>query len=121
MFADPDLGRELKLWFTSPFGAGSIQSHLAYGAANGQFFAPATVAPGNFPNGAFFGIDMPFQDLVSQFMAGPPFQAALDGQGKYDSPAFTGLPSALTVYSVTLDNIFLAFPQVSAPVLHVVP
>lgn len=121
MYVAPGLGREFALWYTSPLGAGSLVANHRFGAANGLFFSPVALAPGNFPNGAFYGIDLPFQDLVNQFLFGAPFLANLDAQGKSTSATFTGLPSGLTIYGVALDDVTALFPQVSAPVAFVIP
>jgi hypothetical protein len=121
MYVAPNLGREFALWYTSPLGAGSLVANHRFGAANGVFFSPVALAPGNFPAGAFYGIDLPLQDLVNQFLFGAPFLATLDAQGKSTSAVFTGLPSGVTIYGVSLDDVSSLFPAVSAPVSYVIP
>lgn len=121
MWVDPNLGHEFSLWFTSPGGSGSIQSHLMFGAQSGAFFAPVSLLAGNFPNGSFFGLDISFADLIAQFFVGDPFQNTLDAQGKYNSATFSPVMSGLTIYSVALDDVFVPFPAVSAPVQYTIP
>jgi hypothetical protein len=121
MYVDPALGRDLELWYSSPWGSGSISSHLRFGAPNGVFFSPVALSPGSFPNGSFFGIDVAFADLVSQFLAGAPFTSTLDAAGAYDSITFAGLPPGLTIYGVAIDDVFSVTPQASAPVAYTIP
>jgi hypothetical protein len=121
MWVDPELGHELALWFTSPLGSGSIQSHLMFGSPGGAFFTPVSLAAGTFPNGAFFGLDIPFSDLVAQFLAGAPFQSTLDAQGRFNSATFSPIMPGLTLFSVALDDVLVPFPAVSAPVQYTIP
>jgi len=121
MYVDPQLGRTFDLWYTSPTGPGSLRMHRRFGAPNGFAFTAVALAPGNFPNGAFFGVDLPLLDLVAQALYGPPFLDPLDATGASLSAIYQPLPSGLTLYSVALDDVTQTFPMVSTPIAYVVP
>ncbi len=120
IYVSPTLGREFALWYSSPVGPGSAAIHHRFGQPFGTFFSPVTFTAGNFPNGAFYGIDIAFNDLLIQASIGAPFFSSLDASGSSVSNTFVGLPP-LTLYGVALDNVFSATPRVSAPVSHLIP
>jgi hypothetical protein len=121
LYVDPNLGREFALWFTSPSGAGSIAVNHMFGTPNGGVFTAVSLAPGAFPNGWFFGIDIPFSEVVFQANVGAPFVATLDAGGKQTSATYgTGL-SGYTLWSVALDNITGVNVRASRPVGFTIP
>jgi hypothetical protein len=107
---------------SAPFHAGFATpspGELSLCVDSGTPFAPCFVAitafQGNFPNGQFFGIDIPLTDVLTQLLAGPPFVSLLDGAGDVLHGPFTGLPSGLTLYGVALENFATTAYRVSAP------
>ena len=121
LYVDPSLGREFALWFTSPSGAGSIAVNHMFGTPNGGVFTAVSLVPGAFPNGWFFGIDLPFSEIVFQANVGAPFIASLDAAGKQTSATYgTGL-SGYTLWSVALDNITGVNVRASRPVGFTIP
>lgn len=121
MYVKPDLGRDFEFWFSAPAGAGSLAFNHLFGTPNAVFFSPVSLTAGNFPNGQFYGIDIAFGDLFSQFLYGAPFVSNLNASGASTSATFTLLPSGLTLYGVAIDDLSALFPQVSAPVGFTVP
>lgn len=80
------------------------------------YFAPITLTHGNFPFGAFWGIDIAIPDLVLQWTAGAPFRANLDGLGAAHFGPFVGLPPGVALYGVAIVNLFSQNVLVTAPV-----
>lgn len=95
---------------------GSVTMSIEHGTGNALYFAPLTFFAGNFPQGAFFGIDISFLDLLLQANAGPPFVGALDACGATTQGPYLGVPPGLTLYSVALDNLGSPVIRASAPV-----
>jgi hypothetical protein len=121
MYVKPDLGRDFEFWFSSPAGPGTVAFNHLFGTPNAVFFTPVSLTVGNFPNGQFYGIDIAFGDLFSQFLYGAPFVSNLNASGASTSATFTALPSGLSLYGVAIDDLSALFPQVSAPVGFTVP
>ncbi len=121
MYVKPDLGRDFEFWFSSPTGAGSLALNHAFGTPNATFFSPVSLTAGNFPNGAFYGIDLAFSELVAQYLYGAPFVANLNAAGASTSATFTSIPSGLALYGVAIDDVSAFVPQVSAPALYIAP
>jgi hypothetical protein len=116
MYVAPDLGRTFAHWFRAPTGPGSVLARRRFGTPGAFFFSPIALLPGNFPNGAFYGIDLPFVELVTQAFYGPPFSGFLDAAGASTSATYSGVPAGLTLYSVALDDVSATFPKISTPV-----
>jgi hypothetical protein len=91
--------------FTSPFGAGSVMmtNTACPPLANTAFFTAISLSQGAFPNGWWFGVDLPLPQLLNLFTLGPPFTGTLNGVGSSASPAFSGLPPGLTLWAVTTE------------------
>lgn len=121
LYVAPGLGRECALWFTSPSGPGSIAVNHMFGTPNSGVFTAISLVPGTFPNGWFFGIDLPFSEVIFQANLGAPFVATLDAVGKQTSATYvTGL-SGVTLWSVALDNIGGVNVRASRPVSYMIP
>lgn len=93
------------LSFASPSGPSCIQVTLSNMPGGGFFFLAATLQLGNFPNGWFFGIDIPFPELQAEINAGFPFIGGVTGSacgsvGNGTVGEFCGLPPGLTIYAV---------------------
>jgi hypothetical protein len=92
--------------FTSPQGPGSLLMEITTCPAgvNKAYFTAVTTAQGLYPNGWLFGVDIPLPDLMAQIQGGYPFSGPLDAAGKTLVGPFTGLPSGVTIYSVTMNT-----------------
>lgn len=100
---------------------GSLALCVTGGTPNSVYFAAITLNQGAFPNGTFFGIDIPLFDLYFQISAGAPFVGLLDGNGvAQHGPYGPGL-SGLTLYGVALNNVAIPGFTPSAPVAFTVP
>lgn len=87
---------------------GTLELRRRRGVPHDAFFTAVTIAPGAFPNGWFFGLDIQIDDLVGQLLSGlPVFAGALDADGDHDF-AVPGLPLGLPVQAVafTFDPSF---------------
>jgi hypothetical protein len=89
------------LAFSSP-GPGCVQVNMDCGTPNGNYFFAVTTFQGTMP-GYFFGLDIPFQELVNEFNAGPPFTGMLNAAGSAQLGPICGAPSGLTLNAVALD------------------
>jgi hypothetical protein len=95
------------LLVTSPFGiGGSIQVNMSSLPAGGTYFLAATLVQGAYPNGWFYGIDIPVADLGTEINAGAPFSGpissgACNGGQAQIGPIF-GAPTGLTFYLVAI-------------------
>jgi hypothetical protein len=103
-------------------GPGTLGYHVT-GPPLGSFFTAATLVPGAFPFGWFYGVDVPLSEIVSQYNAGPPFVGVLSACGLATVGPAGGLPPGLTIYAVTLGfALGASFPtQASNPTVGVVP
>jgi hypothetical protein len=112
------------LVFSSPFGPGSLQMDNApcAGVAGQIYFTAITLAPGNFPNGWYFGLDIPLPELVNQFVTGYPFVGTLDAAGASTFGPIVGVPSGLQLWAVTA-HYSPAFATLGSrvPVTYLVP
>lgn len=121
MYVNPELGRRLALWYTSPLGVGSVAMNHAFGTPGGQVFTAVSFLAGAYPNDWFFGIETSFSEVLFQASLGAPFLAALDGNGNLTSATYlTGL-SGTTLYSVAIDNIAAPLSSISRPVAYQIP
>lgn len=103
---------------------GSIAVDVVGGTPGNRCLAFFTLTSGNFPNGWFLGIDIPFPELMLELQTPvPPFAMTLDTLGAASFFAPAGIPSSLPVYAVALDMNPLTFLPVSTspPVVHVTP
>jgi hypothetical protein len=111
------------LAITAPLGPGSI-AIVNSGCNPGDWYITAvTLAPGLFPNGWFFGLDITWAELVSQASLGAPFSGVLGPAG--DSVFFIpgGVPAGIDVFAVTatFQPGFGANTFATAPVAFVTP
>jgi hypothetical protein len=82
-------------------GPGTIGYHVT-GPPYGTYFMAVTLAPGAFPFGWFYGLDLPLFDILTQFNAGPPFVGSLSACGTATFGPVGGAPSGLTLWAVAL-------------------
>ena len=63
-----------------------------------------TLNQGAYPNGWFYGVDIPLFELTNLLISGPPFFTVLDGVGGY-SLTIPGIPplGGITFYGVAVD------------------
>jgi hypothetical protein len=90
--------------FTSPLGSGSVQidQTTCPSGVNKTYFIAASTVQGAYPNGWFYGVDLPLPSLISEYTSGYPFTGPLDAAGATTIGPMTGLPPGLHVYSVTV-------------------
>lgn len=108
---------------TSPFGPGSIQVDIGGGPLGGQYFFAVTLAPGSFPNGWFYGLDMTVAELAGLINLGPPFFGPLDPTCGAVSIGPVGGAPPITLYAVVL-GLPAGFPiptASTAPVAYTIP
>lgn len=93
------------LVFTSPNGPGSIQmDHTACGpVAGAAYFVSFTFAPGLYPAGWFFGLDISIPNLLGWFYSGYPFVGPLGAAGDASFGPTPGgfLPSGFQFWAVS--------------------
>jgi hypothetical protein len=85
----------------SSFGPGTI-GYAVSGPPNGAYYLAMTAAPGAFPFGWFYGLDMPLFDILAQFNSGPPFVGVFSPCGAAAFGPVGGAPSGLTLYAVAV-------------------
>jgi hypothetical protein len=102
-FDNPACAPLCALQYTAPSGAGSIAmiNTPCPAAAGLAYLTVVKVGVGAYPSGWFFGVDMPFGEIVNEFVAGPPFTGTLSATGSSIFVLGTGVPSGLTITSVT--------------------
>jgi hypothetical protein len=91
----------MTLAFTSA-GPGTIGYTVSGGPSSGSAFTPMTIAPGAYPSGWLFGLDITLIELINQYALGAPFITPLNACGSATVGPFVGLPSGLTLYGVSL-------------------
>lgn len=101
--------------WSSPFGNGSIQFNVCGGSPLGAYQLLVTLNAGLFPNGWLYGIDITYPEIFSE-LGVPPFHGLLDTAGIGQIGPIGGVPSGLTVYSVTFN-----IPNGSVPTIHTNP
>ncbi len=121
MYVDPELGRRVALWYTSPSGAGSIAMNHLFGTPAGQVFTAVSFTAGTFPSDWFFGINTTFSDVLLQASLGAPFVATIGANGGSTSATYFTALSGFTIYSVALDNIAGPQNSISRPVAFQIP
>jgi hypothetical protein len=77
-----------------------------------------TLNQGAYPNGWFYGVDIPIGELFTEFSSGPPFAVILDGSGGY-SITYGGVPTlGITLYCVGVEfSPAGVFVQKSNPII----
>ncbi len=112
----------LELKLSSPLGASSLRVQDIGGEHGDLYINLFSLFPGNFPSGAWFGIDMTLTEVLVQIGSGaPPFTGILDAQGAASFGPIVGLPP-LTVYGVALElNPSGYIVRTSAPISYMIP
>jgi hypothetical protein len=83
--------------------ANDVQLTDVAGTPGNVAFNAVTLTQGAFPNGWFYGVDIPFGEILNEANSGPPFLVVLDGTGGY-SVTFNGIPFlGLTFYTVAVE------------------
>jgi hypothetical protein len=83
--------------------SGPVAAFTVFNGTPGALFLAAfTANVGAYPNGWWFGIDIPFTELVLEFQAGFPFLGTLDVDG-YFQFSFPNPGLGLTLYGVTAE------------------
>jgi hypothetical protein len=101
---------------------GALSVDVVGGTPGNRCLSFFTLTSGNFPNGWFLGIDIPFPELILELQTPvPPFAMTLDAFGAASFLVPSGIPPNLPVYAVSLDMDPLVFLPVntSLPVVHV--
>jgi hypothetical protein len=81
------------------------------GVPGGFALNVVTLQQGAFPNGWFYGVDIPWVDLFNLVNSGPPFFALLDGSGaSAGTIALPSYPLGVTIYCVGVDLGFGGAP-----------
>jgi hypothetical protein len=110
---------------TSPFGAGSLQLDWtgAFPCIGGIYFLGVTLQQGAYPTGWFYGLDIGFPQLGAQIAQGFPFIGTLSTSGTATIGPFTGLPSGLQFWAVSLGvpTISPIPTSYTAPFTYVIP
>jgi GEVED domain len=91
------------LYFSSPLGPGSLQmdNTPCPPVAGTDYINAITLSAGTFPAGWFFGLDIAFGQLLSEFQSGYPFTGTLDGSGSSTFLIPGGAPSGLQIWAVS--------------------
>jgi hypothetical protein len=114
-----------QLQFTSPLGTGSIQmtNTPCVAVAGADYINAIALAQGLFPNGWFFGLDIPIGQLVAEFQTGFPFIGTLGGVGESTFGPITGAPSGLQIWAVSVQFApgFGPFLFARPPVTYTIP
>jgi GEVED domain len=113
------------LQFTAPIGPGSLlmENTDCASVANADYMIAITLAPGLFPNGWFFGLDIAYPDLINEFNTGFPFTGTLSGTGASTFLLPGGVPSGLQIWAVSANFTpgFGVLMYARAPVAYVTP
>jgi hypothetical protein len=85
-------------------GTGIFVSDVG-GLASATAVNAITTAPGAYPNGWLFGLDIPLTTLVGEIQGGPPFNVTLDASGVYQIGPIPPPPFPIQVWYVGLELI----------------
>ena len=117
---------QFKLKFTAPTGPGSIAISNVNGVAGNSYVTAVTLTQGAFPSGWLFGLDIGPVELLDQIALGAPFHGSLDAGGGSRFEIFSGVPSGVPVYAVSLQFTALgpfggSFVNASTPEFFLTP
>lgn len=116
------------VWFkftvTSPFSfflsqpsglAGDLIFTNGGGTAGNPYLNAISLTQGAFPNGWFYGVDIPFNLLVSEYLLGSPFSGVLNVVGGALGSISGPLPPGIQLYAVGVEflpnyNVFRNSP-----------
>ena len=117
-----NVAQGFSLTIDSPAGSGSLSISNQCGTPSGSYVTAITLSPGGFPQGWFFGIDIPIIALTTEINFGVPFFGALDASGNSSWSVPAGIPPGLNLYavSVELDANFLPV-LASEPITYLTP
>jgi hypothetical protein len=96
-----DYQPQTSLNICSPSGPGSVRVFIK-GPPSDLYFLAVTLTQGSYPNGWFYGIAIPFSELISEALTGAPFLGSLDSFGIASIGPFGGLPAGMTLYAVAV-------------------
>ncbi|HYC77876.1 MAG TPA: hypothetical protein VEI02_09640 [Planctomycetota bacterium] len=114
--------RDIVLTITAPAGRGSLSVDVSGGTPGALFVTLVALEPRTFPHGPLFGLELPMEEILTQWTLGPPFIGVFDARGRASWGGATGLPAGMRVYAVTLESPDMPFlPRASTPVVYVVP
>jgi hypothetical protein len=88
--------------FTTGPGFGSVGFDITGGPPGGLYFAAITLNQGNFPLGAFYGVDIGLPELATEFSLGFPFTGGLASCGGASFGPISGAPSGLVLFGTAL-------------------
>jgi GEVED domain len=91
------------LSFSSPLGPGSLQmdNTPCPSVAGADYMNAITLVAGAFPAGWFFGLDIPYPQLLNEFQTGYPFVGTLGPSGESTFFLPGGVPSGLQIWAVS--------------------
>ena len=102
----------------APFSTLLIQN--SEGTPGRAYFMATTFHQGSYPNGYWFGIDAPLNELFEQWgIAQPPFRGNLDYAGESCWWLPGGFPYlGITMYAVTVEHVGGLITDASPPIAH---
>jgi len=103
---------------SAPLGPGSLQFDNFFCGEGGQTYVTALSVntPGRFPNGWFYGVDVPIQLFLVELNAGPPFLGLLGPTGLSSLLLSAGIPAGLLLHGVTATfDAGTGLPRSSSP------
>jgi Lectin C-type domain len=93
----------LKLAVDAPTGPGSFRMQNSGGGAFNPYVTAVTLAPGAYPFGWFYGVDISMPQLLSELGSGPPFTGVLNASGGSTFTIPSGVPPGIGVYAVSVE------------------
>jgi hypothetical protein len=93
---------KFKLSIGAPGGPGSLSLNLTGGASLHVYTTAVSLAPGSFPYGWLFGIDIGFDELLAQMAMGAPFHGTLSGGGIKFFNIPSGVPPGISIHAVSM-------------------
>jgi hypothetical protein len=97
-----NVGAVMSFEFTTSGAFGSVGYVVRGGPPGGLYFAAITLHQGNFPTGAFFGVDIGLTEIAAEFNFGYPFTGGLDACGAAAFGPVGGAPSGLALFGTAL-------------------
>ena len=118
-----DYPNATELRFTQDPATAALVIENLRGVPSDDFFNAISLTAGSYPSGWFFGIDIPYSELLTQaFSPHPIFRNVFDSQGSARTSISAPLPSGLTLFAVSLDiGPFGNIVSVTAPLSYTLP
>jgi hypothetical protein len=111
-----DLSYRTSFRISGDVPSGAVVVETAFGVPGQTVLNAATFHAGAFPSGWWFGLDIPFGELLLEVSSGPPFFATADAAGSYAASfGVPALPLGVTLYAVAIGF------DANGAVTHVVP